>query len=378
MKDSKGNIYEKNILIFIYLLFCLFFIIVPLKTSKYLNYIEMIVWFILLIIVLIKDGFPKDNNYFKKLGIKYAITYCFLYAIIMYCLGLFTGFSRSIYSHTIKSLLFNIIPILVMITSREIVRYIVCKKTENKTISLVLITLSFIAYDTLLVLNYYDFNNSEQLFIFICLELCGIIAKNSLFTYITYSVSLIPTLILNLSLELIWYIVPIVPVLGNYISSVLGILMPYFLYLKMKKMVRYSDKQDINKDKNKIFLIPIMSFIIIIFILVSGIGRYHMIAIASDSMNPIYYRGDAIIYLKDISDIKKDDILVFESDSMIITHRVVDIVKIGNKKYFRTKGDNNNTVDPGLTPEINVKGKVKYIVKYIGYPTIKLQELFKE
>lgn len=378
MKDSKGSIYKKNILIFIYLLFCLFFIIVPLKTSKYLNYIEMIIWFVLLIIVLIKDGFPKDNNYFKKLGIKYAITYCFLYAIIMYCLGLFTGFSRSIYSHTINSLLFNIFPVLVMITSREIVRYIVCKKARKKTISLVLITFSFIVYDTLLVLNYYDFSNSEQLFIFICLELCGIIAKNSLFTYITYSVSLIPTLILNLSLELIWYIVPIVPVLGNYISSVLGILLPYFLYLKMKKMVMYSEKQNINKNKNVIFLVPIMSFIIIIFVLVSGIGKYHMIAIASDSMNPIYYRGDAIIYVKDTDDIKKEDILVFESDGMIITHRVVDIVKIGNKKYFRTKGDNNNVVDPGLTPESNVKGKVKYIVKYVGYPTVKLQELFKE
>ena len=378
MKDSKGSIYEKNILIFIYLLFCLFFIIVPLKTSKYLNYIEMIIWFALLIIVLIKDGFPKDNNYFKKLGIKYAITYCFLYAIIMYCLGLFTGFSRSIYSHTINSLLFNIFPVLVMITSREIVRYIVCKKARKKTISLVLITFSFIAYDTLLVLNYYDFSNSEQLFIFICLELCGIIAKNSLFTYITYSVSLIPTLILNLSLELIWYIVPIVPVLGNYISSVLGILLPYFLYLKMKKMVMYSEKQNINKNKNVIFLVPVMSFIIIIFVLVSGIGKYHMIAIASDSMNPIYYRGDAIIYVKDTDDIKKEDILVFESDGMMITHRVVDIVKIGNKKYFRTKGDNNNVVDSGLTPESNVKGKVKYIVKYVGYPTVKLQELFKE
>lgn len=378
MKDSKGSIYEKNILIFIYLLFCLFFVIVPLKTSKYLNYIEMIIWFALLIIVLIKDGFPKDNNYFKKLGIKYAITYCFLYAIIMYCLGLFTGFSRSIYSHTINSLLFNIFPVLVMITSREIVRYIVCKKARKKTISLVLITFSFIAYDTLLVLNYYDFSNSEQLFIFICLELCGIIAKNSLFTYITYSVSLIPTLILNLSLELIWYIVPIVPVLGNYISSVLGILLPYFLYLKMKKMVMYSEKQNINKNKNVIFLVPVMSFIIIIFVLVSGIGKYHMIAIASDSMNPIYYRGDAIIYVKDTDDIKKEDILVFESDGMMITHRVVDIVKIGNKKYFRTKGDNNNVVDSGLTPESNVKGKVKYIVKYVGYPTVKLQELFKE
>ncbi len=366
-------------LIFVYLLLCQILLIYPFKSSVYLSIIKMIIWVILLVIVYKKNGFPKDNSYFKKLGIKYAIMYCFIYIILIYGLGLFTGFSRTIYSHTINKMFENMFPVLIMVTSREIIRYIICKKSEGNIKSLIFITLTFILYDVLLSSYYYDFNTLEQVFIFICLEVLSIIAKQSLFTYISYKVSLIPTLILNLVLELMWYVVPIMPDLGNYITSVLGILLPYYLYYKMNKMVKYSDKQDIYNDKNKIFIPPILLMVIAIFILVSGVGKLKMIAIASNSMNPTYYKGDAVIYSKeDASNIVEGDILVFKSDNMIITHRVVDIIKTGNKLQFKTKGDNNDSADAELVNEDNVYGKVKYVVKYIGYPTVKLLEMFNK
>ena len=102
-----------------------------------------------------------------------------------------------------------------------------------------------------------------------------------------------------------------------------------------------------------------------------------MIAIGSDSMNPIYYRGDAIIY-KEVKpgEVKEKDILVFKSGSAIITHRVKKIIIDDNKIYFQTKGDNNDTEDIELVSSNNIYGVVKYVVKYIGYPTILLQEVF--
>ena len=379
MKDSKRGICLWIGIIFIYLILCHIFVISSFKSSIYLNYIEMIIWFILMIIILISNGFPKDNSYLKKIGFRYAIIYCILYALIAYGLGIFTGFSRSIYSHTIKSLFNNILPVLIMVTSREIVRYIICKKSNGKTFPLVFITITYILYDLILSLYFYNLNSSEQIFLFICLELFGITAKNTLYTYITYNISLAPTLLITIAMETIWYIAPIMPSLGNYITSVLGILMPYYMYLKVNKIVKYNEKQDITKNKNKIFIIPALVIIIVVFTLVSGIGKYHMIAIASNSMNPTYYKGDAVIYEKmTASDIKKDDILVFESDNKIITHRVVSIIKVGNKKYFQTKGDNNDNIDAELVSDTSVHGKVKYIVKYIGFPTVKLQEFFKE
>lgn len=377
MKDSNRNIYLWIGIIFGYLMLSQLFVISTFKSSTYLDYIEMVIWLILLAIIFIGNGFPKDNNYLKKIEVKYVIIYCFLYVIIAYILGLFTGFSYSVYSHTIKNLFNNIFPTLIILISKEIIRYIMCKKSNDKIKPVIFIALIFIIYDLTLSLNYYNLNNAEKIFMFFCLELCGVSAKNSLFTYITYNISLLPTLILSILLEIVWFIFPIVPTLGNYITSVLGILMPYYLYLKTSKIIKYNEKKDIKKKQNKIFAVPVLITIIILFILVSGIGKYQMIAIASDSMNPIYYRGDAIIYVKEkASNINKGDILVFEYDNKIITHRVVDIIKIGNKNYFQTKGDNNENADPKLISEANVWGKVKYIVKYIGYPTIKLQELF--
>ena len=44
--------------------------------------------------------------------------------------------------------------------------------------------------------------------------------------------------------------------------------------------------------------------------------------------------------------------------------------------FFFIIGDNNETVDANLVDEENVLGTVKYIVKYIGYPTVWLNERF--
>ena len=91
----------------------------------------------------------------------------------------------------------------------------------------------------------------------------------------------------------------------------------------------------------------------------------------SDSMNPVYYRGDAIIYYKErVEKINEGDILVFKSGNSIITHRVVSKVNDNGHYTFRTKGDNNNTEDKIKITEKDVLGTVKYIVKYIGYPTV--------
>ena len=102
-----------------------------------------------------------------------------------------------------------------------------------------------------------------------------------------------------------------------------------------------------------------------------------MIAIGSDSMNPIYYRGDAVIYKKVKPDeVKEKDILVFKNSGAIITHRVKKVVLDGNQIYFQTKGDNNEKADDELVNSNDIYGVVQYVVKYVGYPTILLQELF--
>ena len=114
-------------------------------------------------------------------------------------------------------------------------------------------------------------------------------------------------------------------------------------------------------------------------LLVSGIFKYKMIAIASNSMKPVYSRGDAVIYEKiDIKELEVGDVLAFQKDSIVVTHRITKIWRQNDKYYFTTKGDNNNTEDVFAPKEENVLGRVNIVFKYIGYPTVLINEFFRK
>ena len=104
---------------------------------------------------------------------------------------------------------------------------------------------------------------------------------------------------------------------------------------------------------------------------ISGIFKYQIIAIASNSMKPVYEKGDAVIIEKKKPDqIKEQDILAFKKNNIYITHRVIEIIKNENNYNFITKGDNNKEIDKYKVTEKEAIGTVKYIIKYIGFPTI--------
>ena len=137
-------------------------------------------------------------------------------------------------------------------------------------------------------------------------------------------------------------------------------------------------KRIITTDTLRVFSIPVIVVLVILVILVSGIFKARLIAIATNSMSPTYKKGDAVIieYMKP-DKLQKGDILVFRHDSIIVTHRIVDIKKKNDTYYFTTKGDNNEDVDGYTSTSDQVIGKVDYVIKYIGFPTILVNELFE-
>ena len=113
--------------------------------------------------------------------------------------------------------------------------------------------------------------------------------------------------------------------------------------------------------------------------LISRAFPIFMIGIGSESMVSVLNKGDAIVALKVIKeeDIHVDDIIVFEASGKTIIHRVVEIEEIDGKKYFRTKGDANGTMDNFDTTFELVKGKVKFKIPLLAYPSVKLTELIE-
>ena len=197
--------------------------------------------------------------------------------------------------------------------------------------------------------------------------------------YLTYKVSYIPSLLFKSVIVLYEFILPIIPNLGNYLFSVFNLILTYFIFYFSSKAIQYAEKSNkyTRKASKRIIYIPILIGLIIIVVLVSGFLKYRMIAIGSNSMVPVYEKGDAIIYEKVNADkLQIGDIIAFKQNDVIITHRIVSIKK-NNSYVFKTKGDNNNAVDYFDVQGYNVLGKVMYKVKYIGYPTIWINDFFR-
>ena len=178
------------------------------------------------------------------------------------------------------------------------------------------------------------------------------------------------------------YILPIFTDLGDYLYSAFGIIVPFTIYIVLSKYIKTNE--DIRKQERRIkgintnfITIPLAILLVILIILVSGLFKYQMIAIATNSMIPTFAQGDAIIFEKiEKKDIKEGDVIVFRNNKKLISHRVINTKEGSSKLYFQTKGDANKSPDVNWTSEDDVLGVVRRVVKYIGYPTVWINGLF--
>ena len=144
--------------------------------------------------------------------------------------------------------------------------------------------------------------------------------------------------------------------------------------------MEYDVEKISNKIKNKrmtkkIFKYIILNILIILFIINlilsfeenTHILGIYMFNIVSESMEPTLEVNDVVVVQKcESSQLQKGDIITFQQDGRIISHRILDITKEKNIIKFRTKGDNNEIPDSDLILESQVYGKVLFSIKKIG------------
>lgn len=373
----KKNKKEINIVLLL-LTFIIVFEILFLKfIPKYYELISFIMVLMLLCFLIYKWGMRKDKSYYKKATIKIVVIALMVYILVTYMLGLLTGFQHSVFSLKIINILKNIGPLAINIICLELIRYLILKREPSKQ-QIIILTIIYILLNTIIIVNNMVSTSLSQIFSTITVVLLPCIAREILYTYMTHKVSIVPTLILHLCVELHVFLLPITPSLGNYLLSMFGVLLPFSIYKQVHKCVTYKEKYSLYAKSylKRFFVVFTLGVASIIIVLVSGLIKYHLIAIGSNSMNPIYYYGDAIVYERIPADeVKVEDILVFNNQGKIITHRVMDIENEYGKLKFITKGDNNENIDKYDVYDKDVLGVVRCVVKYIGYPTIKLGEM---
>lgn len=117
--------------------------------------------------------------------------------------------------------------------------------------------------------------------------------------------------------------------------------------------------------KNIIFKVFYILIIIYLIIFIPVLWGKKPLVIISGSMEPILKVGGILYYEKiNLNDFKKDDILVYQLNEHIVSHRIVNINEYG----FETKGDNNNSNDSYIVDKNNVIGRGNnWSIPYIGY-----------
>ena len=147
-----------------------------------------------------------------------------------------------------------------------------------------------------------------------------------------------------------------------------------FVYKKREKVIISSKK---NKRSKIIYTIAILLIVIMVG-LTSGYFKYQAIVIATGSMTPNINKGDIVIVEKlnekEILNLKKGEILVFHREDKIVVHRIYEVYSSGYETFFKTKGDHNESPDGYLIETSEVIGTVKFKIRYIGYPTVALNE----
>src|SRR5574344_874245 len=303
-----------------------------------INYI--VLWLIFLVLSIFLLGFPKDKSLHKVDIIQIVIIYSLCYLIFTYLLGLIFGYGKSPYSLEFSKIILNI------------------------------------------TLNINSYTLTSALGIFECVGYLIIpsIINNLLLTYMTKRTGYLPSMIYRLIFEVYLYLVPIFPNFGYYIGSLFNIIYPAILFVRLNTLL---GKNTFKKYRQKrfasiIITIPLISLLILIVCLVSGLFRYYAMAIGSNSMKPFFSKGDAVIVRKitkeDYQNLKVGDIIVYQHENKLIIHRIVSIKENNNLVVINTKGDNNNSKDAWNIHLTDIKGKVKEVVPYIGYPSIWITE----
>ena len=325
----------------------------------------------------------RDTNFFRGSATRVLIAVIIFYFIIIFLLGLVLGFGKTLFSPNPYRWIEGLIPILIITIISERLRYIIIKNNPTEKKAIYILTGLMAIFNILLISNVFTLRTTYEIFVFVCVTVLPIIAQELLSTYLVCNYGFRPVITYKSIMNLYVYILPIMTNLGDYFQSAIGIIMPFTIYVVLVKYLKPKEKENKFKDKltgiNLSFItIPAIILLTIIILLVSGIFKFQMIAIASNSMIPIYERGDAIIFEKiDTNYLEDDDIIVFKKDNILVAHRIVKTKEVSSKIYFYTKGDANNSVDVEMVSEDEVLGIVRRVVKYIGYPTVWINELFR-
>ena len=329
--------------------------------SFYLNLFEPLFWLAFLLIYYRQNlRLPKRKN-----EIKMTLIIAIIFFMLYLASGFIFGFNQNSH-YSLIDIFLNGWQAILSIWGIEIIRYKLLKSNNHfgfRALITIMIILSKINFKALwLSSNFIFFHNLMSLII-------PIVAQNILFTYLAINAHYDVPLIIKIFNDLPKIILPLIPYRNWFMEGAFAIIKVLIIYYVFKYFLFKTKTVNHFSHLSRVLypIIIISAILLVLFML--ALFSYQPLAILSNSMNPTFKRGDVIIFKKD-DNVAVGDIIVFQYQDQIIAHRVVGI-----NEYYVTKGDANNSVDYIKVKKEDIKGVYMFHLKYLGYPSIWLNEL---
>jgi len=300
-----------------------------------------------------------------------------LTVIMLYYL---TGLRFGFYSTPVKlSYLWKyIIPYLIIIPSAELFRSVMLQQ-KNKIVS----ALSFTAMVLLEMVMFSQMNVTESFSKFrefVAMVVFPAVTGNILYHYIASRNGAVPNIIYRIIMAVYPYLIPKAPSLSSSMLAFGRLIVPLLIfvlirYLYERRKFVVSRRKSLAKTLGGCLLFAVMA---LMMMLISCQFRFGLLVVGSESMTGSINMGDAVIYEQyDGQSLEEGQVAVFQNGNVMYIHRIVDITKTDGELRFYTKGDANSAPDPGYITELELIGVVRQTVRFIGYPTIWVRQLFQ-
>lgn len=379
MKISK-SLLIMYILTIIYTLLSIFF---KINNVPYFNYFNTLIWLLLFIYAfyITKSEYRRIRGKTEKA--QTVLVNVLFYLVIYYISGVVIGYAASPYSHEILAVIKNIWIFIVIIICKEFIRALLIDEKKH-LFTYILVTVIFIASD----INFYHFLENfidyEAGFKYLCSIIIPTVINNMLYTYLAVVGGYEATLCYRIPIMLTKLLIPLFPDFVWIWPAIVEVFLALIVfiqvnYVHVKKTERRESRERIKKQRF-IRYVPGLAILGVIVCFLLGMFKYMPVSIISNSMAKLIKRGDVVIVKnltqKEINSLQVNDIIVYNLDGSIVSHRIIDIkTGRGNEKYFITKGDNNNAPDAFPVSLKQVKGKVILKIPKLGYPSVYLYEL---
>ena len=333
-----------------------------------------------LVYVLIKKRPILSQN---KSQIIYLMTLiAVVYLALYYLSGLYFRFYKNPYSLNWNTILKTLLPIVAIIVTCEIIRYVVIAQEDKLSIALCYVSCviaEMFVYSSVPSVD--SFNSFLNL---VSGALLPSILSNLLYGYLSKRYGIYPNIIFRLLTTLYIYLVPVVSGISASLHNFIKILLPIVIYVFIDILYGKRKRYALRKSRISIKIVSVVLTAVILtammstIMLISNQFRYGAFVIATDSMTGELDKGDVAIYERyDGQIILEGQVIAFEKDDRVTVHRVVEIQIINGEARYYTKGDINEDVDIDFVKESEIIGVVEHKLSYAGYPSIWMRGLFK-